>query len=74
MFKSAVLKCSNSSMLKPLSDGPEKNGKGNFVLLDGKTFKPKATWPATEQVRHCYEDDDDKDGDDDDDKDDEMMI
>ena len=31
------------------SDGPEKNGKGNFVLLDGKTFKPKATWPATEK-------------------------
>ena len=57
MFKSAVLKCSNSSMLKPLSDGPEKNGKGNFVLLDGKTFKPKATWPATEQVHHLYNDD-----------------
>ena len=31
------------------SDGPEKNGKGNFVLLDGKTFKPKATWPASDE-------------------------
>jgi len=36
-------------MISTLSDGPAKNGKGNFVLLDGKTFKPKATWPATEQ-------------------------
>ena len=32
------------------SDGPAKNGRGNFVLLDGKTFKPKASWPASEQV------------------------
>jgi len=36
-------------MISTLSDGPAKNGKGNFVLLDGKTFKPKGTWPATEQ-------------------------
>jgi len=36
-------------MISTLSDGPAKNGRGNFVLLDGKTFKPKATWPATEQ-------------------------
>jgi len=36
-------------MISTLSDGPEKNGKGNFVLLDGKTFKPKATWPASEE-------------------------
>ena len=74
MLKSAVIKFSNAQIH---SDGPEKNGKGNFVLLDGKTFKPKATWPATEQVRHPYDDDDDKEGDDDDDKDDdddEMMI
>ena len=34
---------------KSHSDGPAKNGQGNFVLLDGKTFKPKATWPATEK-------------------------
>merc|ERR1712113_132226 len=26
------------------SDGPKKNGKGNFILLDGKTFKPKGLW------------------------------
>jgi len=32
-------------MISTLSDGPRKNGKGSFVLLDGKTFKPKGTWP-----------------------------
>ena len=31
-------------MISTLSDGPEKNGKGNFILLDGETFKPKGTW------------------------------
>ena len=34
-------------MISTLSDGPEKNGKGSFILLDGETFKPKGTWPAT---------------------------
>ena len=51
------------------SDGPAKNGRGNFVLLDGKTFKPKATWPATEQVNDCYDGADDNDDIDDDDDD-----
>jgi selenium-binding protein 1 len=31
-------------MISTLIDGPEKNGKGNFILLDGETFKPKGTW------------------------------
>lgn len=31
-------------MISTLSDGPKKNGKGNFILLDGKTFKPKGLW------------------------------
>jgi len=35
-------------MISTLSDGPEKNGKGNFILLDGETFKPKGTWAATD--------------------------
>lgn len=35
-------------MISTLGDGPEKNGKGNFVLLDGKTFMPKSTWPASD--------------------------
>ena len=35
-------------MISTLSDGPDKNGKGDFILLDGTTFKPKGTWAATE--------------------------
>jgi len=35
-------------MISTMGDGPNKNGKGNFLLLDGKTFKPKGTWPATD--------------------------
>ena len=31
-------------MISTLSDGPKKNGKGNFILLDGKTFKPQGLW------------------------------
>ena len=27
-------------MISTLGDGPEKNGKGSFLLLDGETFKP----------------------------------
>jgi len=34
-------------MISTMGDGPDKNGKGSFVLLDGKTFKPTSTWPAT---------------------------
>ena len=30
-------------------DGPQKNGKGNFILLDGETFKPKGTYCATDK-------------------------
>merc|ERR1712165_288920 len=40
---------SGDIMISTMGDGPENNGKGNFILLDGKTFKPKATWPATEK-------------------------
>jgi len=36
-------------MISTLGDGPEKNGKGSFILLDGKTFKPKGLWPAGEE-------------------------
>jgi len=35
-------------MISTMGDGPEKNGKGSFVLLDGETFKPKGTYPATD--------------------------
>merc|ERR1711971_594959 len=34
-------------MISTLGDGPEKNGKGSFILLDGETFKPIGTWPKT---------------------------
>jgi len=34
-------------MISTLGDGPEKNGKGSFILLDGETFKPKGTYPAS---------------------------
>jgi len=36
-------------MISTMGDGPEKNGKGSFLLLDGKTFKPKGTWPASKE-------------------------
>lgn len=36
-------------MISTLSDGPKKNGKGSFVLLDGKTFKPTGTWPKSKK-------------------------
>ena len=36
-------------MISTLGDGPDKNGKGSFVLLDGKTFKPTGTWPASKE-------------------------
>ena len=36
-------------MISTLGDGPKKNGKGSFVLLDGETFKPIGTWPATKE-------------------------
>jgi selenium-binding protein 1 len=26
-------------MISCLADGPEENGKGSFILIDGKTFK-----------------------------------
>jgi len=41
-------------MISTLGDGPAKNGKGSFVLLDGKTFKPKGTWPATQADEGAY--------------------
>jgi len=33
-------------MISTMGDGPKKNGKGSFLILDGKTFKPISTWPA----------------------------
>jgi len=36
-------------MISTLGDGPEKNGKGNFILLDGQTFKPKGTYCTSEK-------------------------
>jgi len=36
-------------MISTLGDGPEKNGKGSFILLDGETFKPVGTWPASDK-------------------------
>merc|ERR1712184_210392 len=36
-------------MISTLGDGPEKNGKGSFILLDGETFKPIGTWPKTKE-------------------------
>jgi len=36
-------------MISTLGDGPEKNGKGSFILLDGETFEPKGTWPAGQE-------------------------
>merc|ERR1712113_1011105 len=41
-------------MISTLGDGPDKNGKGSFVLLDGETFKPVGTWPATENDEATY--------------------
>ena len=36
------------------SDGPKKNGKGNFILLDGETFKPKGKWLEDEADEGQY--------------------
>merc|ERR1711971_577018 len=36
-------------MISTLGDGPEKNGKGSFILLDGETFKPIGTWPKSKE-------------------------
>merc|ERR1711860_127115 len=35
--------------ISTLGDGPDKNGKGSFLLLDGETFQPKGTYPATDK-------------------------
>ena len=31
-------------MISCLGDGPEMNGKGAFILIDGKEFKVKGTY------------------------------
>ena len=41
-------------MISTLGDGPEKNGKGSFILLDGKTFKPIGTWPKTKEDETAF--------------------
>jgi len=41
-------------MISTLGDGPDKNGKGSFILLDGETFKPVGTWPATKNDEATY--------------------
>ena len=33
-------------MISCMGDGPEQNGKGDFLLIDGKTFKVKETYAA----------------------------
>merc|ERR1711884_11895 len=35
---------SGDIMISCLGDGPEQNGKGSFILIDGKTFKVKGTY------------------------------
>ena len=30
-------------MISTLGDGPDKNGKGSFLMLDGETFNVKGT-------------------------------
>ena len=41
-------------MISTLGDGPGKNGKGSFILLDGETFKPVGTWPASKEDEGQY--------------------
>jgi len=37
-------------MISTMGDGKGKgNGKGSFLLLDGETFKPMGTWPASKE-------------------------
>ena len=31
-------------MISTMGDGPSQNGKGSFVLIDGKTWKVKGTY------------------------------
>jgi len=31
-------------LISTMGDGPDRNGKGSFILLDGKTFKPIGPW------------------------------
>lgn len=35
-------------MISTLGNGPKGEAKGSFLLLDGQTFKPKGTYPATD--------------------------
>ena len=36
-------------MISCMGDGPEQNGKGDFLLIDGKTFKVKETYAAQDK-------------------------
>jgi len=36
-------------MISCMGDGPEQNGKGSFILIDGKEFKVKGTYSKTEK-------------------------
>ena len=33
-------------MISCMGDGPDQNGKGDFLLIDGKTFTVKGTYAA----------------------------
>merc|ERR1711988_1617197 len=36
-------------MISCMGDGPEQNGRGSFILIDGKEFKVKGTYSKTEK-------------------------
>ena len=36
-------------MVSTMGDGPEWNGKGTFILIDGQTFKVKGTFGKTDK-------------------------
>ena len=38
---------SGDIMISTLGDGPKHNGKGSFVLIDGKTWKVKGTYASS---------------------------
>ena len=40
---------SGDVMISTMGDGPENNGKGAFVVIDGKTWKVKGTYGKNEE-------------------------
>ena len=42
---------SGDIMISTMGDGPENNGKGSFVIIDGNTWKVKGTYnPETDDI------------------------